>query len=700
MRSESTVAHRSCSTTTQMRRLPAIGRCRCPDSCHREHRVRVCDSRCHSLFVRYSMLRYEDSTRRADACAAALDHASRTSAEATSALPVVAPAPARAAEDRGDPVGGGRGHREDRGRDREPSDAEEGHDAGAADPRPSGPPHPLQADRDRRDSGGVGGACPWRVGRSADGRIADKAVRLGAAIPSGVTLQDYERRMASSTWTKLHDRESARRTRSTRYRASRRRRARSTTDDVGRRQAASVGRDDHCLHSAPCHRGRAAIRACTQFLALLAPVSSTAVLSQPHADGEPRIKSTLTQLQAASGSAAVARRADAIARALVAARQRALRAKRTLSGSASDEGRADVRPPHRRTPRHPRRGRRMTPPGGAWNEAGQSEDARRRAAREARLHLRAARDARRRARQPARRRPRRPPRSRAPAPEPVALRRQPAQGRARDHQRAGHEPDRGQRSAPHRPHLRHRAGAGPRRRAQEPAGPLLRLRQRREQRLRRHAPVQGEGRQEARHPGRGLLRERHSARHHRGQEPDARRRLEARSARPVRPLPGAVGQVRRAWRAAVLSHHAVPHRDLRAGRGVRHRRDAGALLPALEARAPAHGCRGGEARRQRHTEPAGHHARRAARAREPARHRPQLRRVRARSGQRQGDQEGAALPAVRRGEQGGRARGQRRRTRRPRRRGVGTRRAAASRSPCSGSRSSSGATRGTRTRRS
>ena len=38
------------------------------------------------------------------------------------AHPVHASPSARAAEDRGDPVGGGRGHREDRGRDREPSD--------------------------------------------------------------------------------------------------------------------------------------------------------------------------------------------------------------------------------------------------------------------------------------------------------------------------------------------------------------------------------------------------------------------------------------------------------------------------------------------------------------------------------------------------------------------------------------------------
>ena len=75
---------------------------------------------------------------------------------------------ARAAEDRGDPVGGGRGHREDRGRDREPSDAEEGHDAGAAHPRPPGPPHPLQADRDRRDPGGVGGASSRRASRACE----------------------------------------------------------------------------------------------------------------------------------------------------------------------------------------------------------------------------------------------------------------------------------------------------------------------------------------------------------------------------------------------------------------------------------------------------------------------------------------------------------------------------------------------------
>ena len=305
--------------------------------------------------------------------------------------------------------------------------------------------------------------------------------------------------------------------------------------------------------------------------------------------------------RALADPAAPCRSSDEIADAVDAVRcAHRRREQRPCEPAASAQGRPHVRPPHRRTPRHPRRGRRMTPPGGAWNEAGQSEDpaielleklgytyvppetldAERDSLRDVVLVARLE----------------------------AALRRlNPWLSDDNLHKAVRAITSVQATSLIEANEALHTAlsfgialeqDLGEGRKNQQVRffdfdnaanNDFVVTRQFKVKGARKHVI-----------PDVVVLRERHPARHHRGQEPDARRRLEARSARPVRPLPGAVGQVRRAGRAAVLSHHAVPHRDLRAGRGLRHRRDARALLPALEARAPAHGCRGGEARRQRH----------------------------------------------------------------------------------------------------
>ena len=73
--------------------------------------------------------------------------------------------------------------------------------------------------------------------------------------------------------------------------------------------------------------------------------------------------------------------------------------------------------------------------------------------------------------------PRRPPRHRPQAPEPLALRDQHRHGYQGGHTGPRDQPRRGQREALHLPHLRHRAGAGPRRRPEEPHRQVPRLRQ-------------------------------------------------------------------------------------------------------------------------------------------------------------------------------------------------------------------------------
>ena len=195
----------------------------------------------------------------------------------------------------------------------------------------------------------------------------------------------------------------------------------------------------------------------------------------------------------------------------------------------------------------------MTKPGQTWNETLPLRGhCHRRTLRATRLRLRRARSARERARVVQGDHPRRSPPSRAQAPEPVALRGQPAQGRPRRHHGADLRPARGQREGLHDAHLRHRARAGRRRRQEGPHRPLLRLRRPEEERVPRHPPVHAPGREDEDHPGHRRLRERHPARRHRVQEPHARREVEERGHRADAPLPGDRRQLPRARHAEAL----------------------------------------------------------------------------------------------------------------------------------------------------
>ena len=106
-------------------------------------------------------------------------------------------------------------------------------------------------------------------------------------------------------------------------------------------------------------------------------------------------------------------------------------------------------------------------------------------------------------------------------------------------------PHRGEREALHTTDLRHRPGAGPRRRQEEPPCPLLRLRRSRpttSSSSRAQFKVQGKKKTSAR---RDAVRQRHPARDHRVQEPDARRGVEGRGHRPVLAVPGDGGAIPR-----------------------------------------------------------------------------------------------------------------------------------------------------------
>ena len=222
---------------------------------------------------------------------------------------------------------------------------------------------------------------------------------------------------------------------------------------------------------------------------------------------------------------------------------------RRPQGDPGAEGRAHVGSPHRRNPRQRRpRSRRVTPPTPGWNEENLSEnpavehlsglgytyvapealDAERESLKEVVL-IQA-------------------PRRRAQEAQPLALRRQRPQGRPRRHRRPGHQPHRGEREALHHAHLRHLARAGSAATARRATTVrFFDFDDADEQRVRRHPPVQGPGREEEHPPRRHALRERHPARHHRVQEPDARRGVEGRGHRPVLPLPGAGGASTASW---------------------------------------------------------------------------------------------------------------------------------------------------------
>ena len=213
--------------------------------------------------------------------------------------------------------------------------------------------------------------------------------------------------------------------------------------------------------------------------------------------------------------------------------------------------------------------------------------------------------------------------------ERLALRHQPHQGRQGRHPSPRRQPRRGQRGPLHLPHLRHRPGAGPRRRTQEPHGQVPRLRQAESQRVAFHAPIQGARVEEARHPRHRGVRERPSARSHRVQEPHHRRHLEGRSGQAAPPLPGGRYPLERPGRAEAVRDGADSRRHLRRARRLRHRGHPGAILPRMEGSV----SRDREAARREarsHADAAGHSALRAARAAEPSRHRAELRRVRGR----------------------------------------------------------------------
>ena len=244
-----------------------------------------------------------------------------------------------------------------------------------------------------------------------------------------------------------------------------------------------------------------------------------------------------------------------------------------------------------------------------------------------RLHLCPARRPRTRTRELQGPHPHRPPRHGSQPAEPLALRTQPHQRRKGGHTGPSGQLRRGKPEALHLPHLRHRPGAGPRRRTQEPHRSVPRLRQPGPQRVDGHPAVQGPRVEEARHPRRRRLRQRPAAGGHRVQEPDHRRRLEGRGGQAAPPLPGGRHALEGPGRAQAVRGGADPRRHLRGARRLRHRRHPGSVLSRMEgAVSPERGTARPEARA--HADAAGHPALRAARAAQPSRHRPQLRRLR------------------------------------------------------------------------
>ena len=143
----------------------------------------------------------------------------------------------------------------------------------------------------------------------------------------------------------------------------------------------------------------------------------------------------------------------------------------------------------------------------------------------------------------------------------------------------------------------------------------------------RHPAVQGPRVEEARHPGRGRLRQRPAAGGHRVQEPDHRRRLEGGSGQAATPLPGGGHALEGPGRAEAVRGGADPRGHLRGARRLRHGRHVGAVLSRMEGAVSSKRGAARPATRTR-TDAAGHPALRAPRAAQPARHRPQLRRLR------------------------------------------------------------------------
>ena len=141
------------------------------------------------------------------------------------------------------------------------------------------------------------------------------------------------------------------------------------------------------------------------------------------------------------------------------------------------KSRPHVRAPHRRTPRHPGPRTRMTPKTAGWDELHLSENPAVELLESLGYTYLPPEDL-----EPERAsiqgdHPRRPPRRRPQAPEPLALRDQHRHGYQGGHPGPRDQSRRGQREALHLPHLRHRAGTGPRRRTEEPHRQIPRLRQ-------------------------------------------------------------------------------------------------------------------------------------------------------------------------------------------------------------------------------
>ena len=266
-----------------------------------------------------------------------------------------------------------------------------------------------------------------------------------------------------------------------------------------------------------------------------------------------------------------------------------------------------------------------------------------------RLHLRPARRPRTRTRELQGDHPRRPPCRGPQAAEPLALGGQCHQGREGRHAGRRRQSRRSQRGALHVAHLRHRAGAGPRRRTEEPHGQVPRLRPAGSQRVDRHPAVQGARIEEARHPRHRRVRQRPAARRHRVQEPHHRRRVEGRGGQAAPPLPGGRHALEGPGGAEAVRGGADSHRDLRRARRLRHGRNVGTVLPRME-RAVSPGR---EPARQGARTPAdapGRPALRAPRAAQHPRYRAQFRRVRGR--RRPGRPQADPLQAVHRRERG------------------------------------------------
>ena len=164
------------------------------------------------------------------------------------------------------------------------------------------------------------------------------------------------------------------------------------------------------------------------------------------------------------------------------------------------------------------------------------------------------------------------------------------QGRPRRHERPRRQSHRGEREALHDADLRHLARTGPGDGQEEPHGPVLRLRRTRTgTNFSSRASSSVHGTKKHIRTDLAAVRQRHPARHHRVQEPDARREVEATEAiDQFSALPGGwMTEYRELGAPKLFETVQLLVVDVRAGRVVRHRLDAAPVLRGVEGTVPA-----------------------------------------------------------------------------------------------------------------